>query len=144
MHRHGVLYNQAFGWAPAFEALCAEIVARFIRNYDETKERAWIAEQDGERVGSVFLTAYSEDVAQLRLLLVEPSARGLGIGKRLVKEVTRFARQCRYKKIILWTVHILEAAHHIYRSEGYHITHEEPHSSFGEELTKQTWELELS
>ena len=102
-----------------------------------------IAERDGERVGSVFLTKYSETVGQLRLLLVEPSARGLGIGKRLVKECTRYARQRRYKKIILWTVNILETAHHIYRNEGYKITHEEPHSSFGQELTKQTWELEL-
>ena len=143
VYRHGVLYTQSQGWQPEFEALCAEIACTFLRNFDPNCERCWIAEREGERVGSVCLVRYDDTTAQLRLLLVEPKARGLGIGKRLVQECTRFARQCGYERIILWTVNVLEAAHHIYRKEGYVITEEVPHTDFGTELVKQTWVLTL-
>lgn len=143
IHRHGVLYNQEYGWDEQFEALAAEVVIAFIRNFDPKRERCWIAEKDGERVGSVFLMKKTETIAQLRLLLVESTARGLGIGKRLVQECTRFARQRGYSKITLWTNSILDTARHIYQQEGYRLIHEAPHSLFGEGLIAQDWELDL-
>ena len=143
VERHAILYNQAFGWNQEFEALCSEIAAHFLRNYDPNKERCWIAEQEGKRVGSVFLVKNTESTAQLRLLLVEPTARGIGIGKRLVHECTRFAKQCGYSKIMLVTVSILETAHHIYRQEGYQLIKEEPYTRFGFQLVEQRWELDL-
>jgi DNA-binding MarR family transcriptional regulator/GNAT superfamily N-acetyltransferase len=142
VQRHGVLYNQEYGWDEEFEALVAEIVAKFIRDYDSKRERCWIAEKNGENVGSVFLVKKSEAAAQLRLLLVEPRARGLGIGKRLVHECTRFARQRGYGKIVLWTNSVLDAARHIYELEGYRLVEEESHHSFGHDLVGQNWELE--
>ncbi len=143
VQRHGVLYNLEYGWGEQFEALVAEIVASFIQNFDPKRERCWIAEKDGENVGSVFLVRKSELEAQLRLLLVEPKARGLGIGKRLVSECTRFAMQVGYQKIILWTNDVLHAARHIYELEGYRLVREESHHSFGHDLVGQFWELEL-
>jgi len=143
VHQHGVLYAQEYGWDEQFEALVAEITAKFIRNFDPKRERCWIAEIDGENVGSVFLVKKSKTAAQLRLLLVDPKARGLGIGKRLVSECERFARQAGYRKIVLWTNSVLDAARHIYEEAGYRLIHEEPRHRFGHDLVGQTWELEL-
>lgn len=144
IHRHGALYTQEYGFDETFEALVAEIAAKFIREFDSKRERCWIAEENGEIVGSVFLVRQSDDVAKLRLLLVEPNARGLGIGKRLVHECTRFAVKVGYKRITLWTQSILDAARKIYEREGYKLVREEPHRSFGHDLIAQTWELDLT
>jgi len=143
VERHGALYNREYGWNEEFEALVAEIVASFIRNFDSKRERCWMAEKDGENVGCVFLVRKSDTTAKLRLLLVEPKARGLGIGQRLVHECTRFARQAGYRKIVLWTNSILDAARAIYEQEGYQLINEEAHHSFGHDLVGQDWELAL-
>lgn len=143
IHRHGALYAEEYGWDERFEALVAKIAAGFIQKFDARRERCWIAERDGAIVGSVFLVKQSGRVAKLRLLLVEPSARGLGIGARLVDECVRFARQAGYRKITLWTQSMLDAARHIYRKAGFRVVKRERHQSFGLKLTGETWELAL-
>jgi DNA-binding MarR family transcriptional regulator/GNAT superfamily N-acetyltransferase len=140
---NGALYAQEYGWDESYEALVAQIVADFVKNYDAKKERCWIAERDGQNVGSVFLVKESDQVAKLRLLIVDPKARGFGIGKRLVDECTRFARQAGYKKITLWTNSVLVAARTIYQKAGYKLVKEEKHHSFGHDLVGETWELDL-
>ena len=143
VHRQAILYADEYGWDGTYEALAAEIVAQFIKNYDPKRERCWIAEKDGERVGAVFVAKASDEVAKLRLLHLEREARGLGIGKRLVEECVRFARRAGYQKMTLWTQNILHAARHIYKQAGFHVVREEQHHSFGKDLTAETWELDL-
>ena len=150
--RHGALYAQEYQWDMRFEALVARIAADFIDQFDARREACWIAERDGANVGCVCLVQARDEatheplpgVAQLRLLLVEPSARGLGIGERLVAECTRFARDAGYRRIRLWTNSNLLAARGIYRKAGYVLLASEPHHSFGHDLLGETWELELA
>ena len=143
VHRHGAVYAQEYGYNEQFEALVAEIVAHFVQRYDAKRERCWIAEQGGEPVGSVFLVERSKTVAQLRLLLVEPKARGSGLGTRLVDECVRFARQAGYRKITLWTQSELRAARRLYQAAGFHVVRKQRNHSFGKDLVSETWELEL-
>ena len=144
VYRHGVLYSQEYHYDERFEALVAEITAQFIQNFDSKRERCWIAERNGERLGSVFLVKKSATVSKLRLLLVEPSARGLGIGKRLVQECVRFAKQVGYKKMILWTQSELKAARGIYEKAGFKLVKQQAHESWGRtDLVSEVWELDL-
>jgi len=149
--RHGALYADEYGWDSGFEALVARIAADFIERFDAKREACWIAERDGANVGSAFLVqardeashAVIDGVAQLRMLLVEPSARGLGLGERLADECQRFARRAGYRKIVLWTNSLLLAARGIYAKQGYVLVKSEPHHSFGHDLVGETWELAL-
>ena len=143
IHRHGEVYDQEWGWGEGFEALVADIVVKFMAERDPRRERAWIAELDGQRVGSIFLVARSKTVAKLRLLLVEPSARGFGVGQRLVEECIRFARRAGYREIVLWTQSILDPARHIYAKAGFQLVGQEPNHEFGQGLTSETWSLKL-
>ncbi len=143
VHRHGVLYAEEHGWDERFEAMVAEIAARFIRQHDPRRERCWIAERDGEIAGSVLLVRDTDAVAKLRLLLVEPGGRGQGIGARLVLECERFARAAGYRTIRLWTNSVLAAARRIYQRAGYRLVESTPHRSFGHDLVGETWELTL-
>ena len=144
VERHGAVYAREYGWDATFEGLVAEVVANYLRRHDAARERAWIAERDGERIGCVLLVRRSARVAQLRLLLVEPSARGLGVGARLVAECVAFARAAGYERITLWTQSILVAARSIYRSQGFRRVAQEPHESFGARLVGESWELGLA
>jgi DNA-binding MarR family transcriptional regulator/predicted GNAT family acetyltransferase len=143
IERHGALYAEEYGLNHKFEALVAKVAGAFLGEHDPAKERAWIAERDGVRVGSVFLVRETDEIGKLRLLLVEPWARGLGIGKRLVEECISFARQAGYRRVTLWTNDILVAARGIYRAAGFHLVASEPHSDFGPPMVGEEWELTL-
>ncbi len=141
VRRHGLFYGQEYGYDKRYEALVASIVAAFMENYDPRRERCWIAEDNGEPIGCVFLVKKSETVAQLRLLFVETAARGLGLGTRLVNECVRFAKETGYQKVELWTQSELRAARHIYKKAGFHLVDTKRHRSWGRELMGETWEL---
>ena len=143
IERHGVIYTEEYGWNMRFEALVGEIASKFLNHNDPRRERCWIAELNGSRVGCVFLVERSKTIAQLRLLLVEPSARGLGIGQRLVAECIEFAKKAGYSRMRLWTNDILISARKIYQAAGFYLIEEEKHSSWGKPLTSQTWEMRL-
>ncbi|HEY0818049.1 MAG TPA: helix-turn-helix domain-containing GNAT family N-acetyltransferase [Rhizobacter sp.] len=150
--RHGALYAQEYRWDMRFEALVARVAADFIERFDPARETGWIAERDGQNVGCVFLVQARDEqshaplpgVAQLRMLLVEPTARGLGLGRHLVQECERFARMTGYQRIVLWTNSLLLAARGIYQKAGYTLTASEPHHSFGHDLVGETWQKELT
>lgn len=143
VHRHGVLYAEEYGWDATFEALVARVVADYVDQHDSALENAWIAELDGEPVGSVFCCKREHGTAQLRLLLVEPKARGLGLGTRLVHECIRFAQRVGYDRVTLWTNDVLDAARRIYEAAGFRLVEEHAHHSFGHDLVGQNWELLL-
>jgi DNA-binding MarR family transcriptional regulator/GNAT superfamily N-acetyltransferase len=143
VQRHAAIYREEFGWDETFEALVARIVADYIDSGDAKRQAAWIAEVNGQRVGCVFCTKKEEDLAQLRILLVEPAARGLGVGSRLVEECIHFARRAHYKQMMLWTNDVLLSARRIYERAGFTLVEEEKHHSFGKDLVGQNWLLDL-
>ncbi len=143
VQQHGEIYAREYGWNQAFEALVADIAARFVRKFQPEWERCWIAELDGERVGAVFLARKSKTVAQLRMLILTPQARGLGLGARLTDECIAFAREKGYRKLLLWTNSCLLAARGIYAARGFVLTKSEPYEGFGQSLVGETWVLEL-
>jgi GNAT superfamily N-acetyltransferase len=140
---HGALYAAEYGFDSSFESLVAEITAKFLASFDASRERCWIADIAGVQAGSVFLVKHSDDVAKLRLLLVDPAGRGQGLGRRLVAETIAFAKACGYRKITLWTQSILVAARRIYQDSGFVLVATEPHRGFGRGLIGETWEREL-
>jgi DNA-binding MarR family transcriptional regulator/GNAT superfamily N-acetyltransferase len=141
--RQGLIYQQEYGWDKSYEALAAKILSEFVGRGDPVNERAWIAERNGVILGSVYLMKEDTETARLRLLYVEPRARGTGLGKKLVSECTEFARAAGYKRIVLWTQSTLTAARKLYVGEGYQLIKQEPHHSFGKDLVGETWELDL-
>ena len=143
VERHGVLYGAEYGWDSRIEGLTAEIVAAFLKNFDSARERCWIAEIGGEPVGSVFLVKESDEVARLRLLIVDPKARGLGIGRRLVDQCITFAREAGYSKITLWTHGVLKGARAIYQQAGFELVEEWVHDEFGKPEASESWDLKL-
>ncbi len=143
IQQHGEIYAREYGWNAEFEALVASIGAEFLKNFDPAWERCWIAELDGEQVGSVFVVRKSQTVAQLRMLILSSGARGLGLGAQLTDECLAFARSKGYRKMVLWTHSILTAAREIYRQRGFVLVNSEPYSAFGHELCSETWELVL-
>ena len=142
--RHAELYGQEYGWGEPFEGLCAQIVADFANKNDPARERCWIAELDGENVGSIMLVRDSDEVARIRLLLVDPKARGLGLGRQLVDECLRFARAAGYRKVTLWTHSILAAARHVYEKAGFTLTSSEKRHTWGKDVVAEFWDLELN
>lgn len=142
--RQGVIYEQEYGWDKTYEALAAKILTEFVSRNDTVTERAWIAERHGTILGSVYLMKEDAETARLRLLYVEPLARGSGLGRKLVSECTEFAREAGYKRIVLWTQSILTAARKLYVGEGYQLIKQEPHHSFGKDLVGETWQLVLT
>ena len=140
---NGALYAREYGWDLSYEALVAKITAEFIENFDARRERCWIAEMNGERVGSVFCVRKTDEIAKLRLLIIDPKARGLGLGRRLVEECMHFAKDVGYTSMTLWTQSILTAARAIYAGKGFRLVAEEPHHSFGVDLVGETWERDL-
>ncbi|MEK4513250.1 GNAT family N-acetyltransferase [Paenibacillus anaericanus] len=143
VHKHGVLYAQEYGWDERFEASVLQIATEFINNYNPKQERCWIAEMNGEIVGSIVVVQESDTIAKLRLLIVDPKARGMGLGTRLVEEAIQFAKRAKYQKLVLWTNHVLKEARHIYRKAGFTLVAEEKHSNYGPEVIGETWELIL-
>jgi len=141
--RHAELYWQEYKWGEPFEGLCAQIVADFANKFDPARERCWIAEMNGENVGCVMLVKETDEIARLRLLLVDPKARGLGLGARLVDECVQFAREVGYTSITLWTHSILTGARHIYEQAGFRLTSSEPRHTWGQDVVAEFWDLEL-
>ena len=139
--RHAELYAQEYGWGENFEGICAQIVADFVSKYDPKREHCWIAEMDGQNVGCVFLVKDTETVARLRLLLVDPVARGRGLGSKLTDECVRFARACGYRGITLWTHSVLTAARHVYEQAGFRLTSSEKRKSFGHDVVSEYWHM---
>ena len=143
IQRHAQIYLDEYGWGENFESVCADIVADFARKHDPAYERCWIAEMNGQNAGSVFLVKEADGVARLRLLLVDPAARGHGLGWRLTEECLAFARQCGYRRVVLWTHEILTAARQIYTRAGFKLVKSEAMRNFGQDVVSEHWELEL-